>query len=194
LHPAAGTRRNHSTDGVQPPRPRGATVAPEPFREPSLEPSAAPLPARARPSAGGRGGGPADEFFASLPDAWMLTCEQRARLTPAAAAALGSGWTPAALAAFTGANTQGVRNPFAVLTARLSPAELPPPPRLRPARPPWCGECDQATRMLGFDADAPRPCPRCKLAATASQASPATPLARARTGPTAAPLHGGHPV
>jgi hypothetical protein len=194
LHPAAGTRRNHSTDGVQPPRPRGATVAPEPFREPSLEPSAAPLPARARPSAGGRGGGPADEFFASLPDAWMLTCEQRARLTPAAAAALGSGWTPAALAAFTGANTQGVRNPFAVLTARLSPAELPPPPRRRPARPPWCGECDQATRMLGFDADAPRPCPRCKPAATASQASPATPLARARTGPTAAPLHGGHPV
>jgi hypothetical protein len=44
-----------------------------------------------------------------------------------------------------------------VLAARLSPAELPAPPA-RPARPPWCGECDQATRMLGFDGDAPRPC------------------------------------
>ena len=77
----------------------------------------------------------------------MLTGEQRARLSPAAETALSSGWTPAALAAFTGANTEGVRSPFAMLTARLSPAELPPPPGRRPARPPWCGQCDQATRM-----------------------------------------------
>ena len=107
----------------------------------------------------------------------MLTCEQRARLSPAVGTALSSGWTPAALATFTGANTEGVRNPFAVLTTRLSPAELPPRPGQRPARPPWCGECDKATRMFGFDGDAPRPCPRCKPAATASRASPATPLA-----------------
>jgi hypothetical protein len=64
-----------------------------------------------------------------------------------------------------------VRNSYAVLAARLSPAELPAPPA-RPARPPWCGECDQATRMLGFDGDAPRPCPRCKPAAINSRASP----------------------
>jgi hypothetical protein len=32
---------------------------------------------------------------------------------------------PQALAAFTGANSTGVRNPYAVLAARLSPAELP---------------------------------------------------------------------
>jgi len=101
----------------------------------------------------------------------MLTGEQRARLSPAVETALGSGWTPAALAAFTGANTEGVRSPFAVLTARLSPAELPPPPGRRPARPPWCGQCDQATRMLGFDGDAPRPCPRCKPSAAASHAA-----------------------
>jgi len=45
-----------------------------------------------------------------------------------AAAALGAGWDPAALAAFVGANTAGVRSPAAVLAARLSPAELPAPP------------------------------------------------------------------
>ncbi len=26
----------------------------------------------------------------------------------------------------------------------------------------WCGQCDEVTRMLGFDGDAPRPCLRCK--------------------------------
>jgi hypothetical protein len=87
------------------------------------------------------------------------------------ATALTSGWTPQTLAGFTGGNITGVRNPYAVLAARLSPAELPAPPA-RPARPPWCGECDQATRMLGFDGDAPRPCPRCKSAAINSRASP----------------------
>jgi hypothetical protein len=87
------------------------------------------------------------------------------------ATALTLGWTPQRLAGFTGGNITGVRNSYAVLAARLSPAELPAPPA-RPARPPWCGECDQATRMLGFDGDAPRPCPRCKPAAINSRASP----------------------
>ena len=92
------------------------------------------------------------------------------------ATALTSGWTPQTLAGFTGGNITGVRNPYAVLAARLSPAELPAPPA-RPARPPWCGECDQATRMLGFDGDTPRPCPRCKPAAIHSRASPQRRLA-----------------
>jgi hypothetical protein len=43
---------------------------------------------------------------------------QRRRLAPMAAAALGAGWDPAALAAFAGANTAGVRSPAAVLAAR----------------------------------------------------------------------------
>jgi len=88
---------------------------------------------------------------------WRLTGAQRARLTPAVATALNAGWTQQALAAFTGANTSGVRNPYAVLAARLSSAELPPPRTQRPSRPPRCGECDQVTRMLGFDG-------RCRLA------------------------------
>ena len=81
------------------------------------------------------------------------------------------GWTPHALAAFTGANTTGVHRPYAVLAARLSPGELPTPP-VRSARPPWCGQCDQTTRMLDFHGDAPRPCPRCEPAAYAPQDRP----------------------
>ena len=163
LHPEPGTGCNTRADGVQLARLRGAAVAPEPSKEPSREPAA---PARDAPQAAeaADGGGPVGEFFAVLGADWRLTGAQRARLTPAVATALNAGWTPQALAAFTGANTSGVRNLYAVLAARLSSAELPPPHTQRPSRPPWCGECDQVTRMLGFDGDAPRPCPRCKPA------------------------------
>jgi len=57
-------------------------------------------------------------------------------------AALDDGRTPRGLAGFTGANTDGVRNPYAVLAARLPAAELPPPAgpaamvwRVRPEHP-----------------------------------------------------------
>lgn len=65
------------------------------------------------------------EFFSRLGPSWPLTDSQRRRLVPKVAAALAAGWDPQALAAFVGANTAGVRNPAAVLAARLSPAELP---------------------------------------------------------------------
>jgi hypothetical protein len=163
LHPAPGTGCTRRADGVQPVQSRGAAVAPEPYREPPNEPSAAPARARkARPGGDrGFGGGPVGEFFDGLGDAWPLTAAQRDKILPAVEAALDAGWAPRELAAVTGSNTGGLRNPYAVLTARLSPAELPMPPGQR-SRPPWCGECDECTRMLGFDGDAPRPCPRCK--------------------------------
>jgi hypothetical protein len=66
-----------------------------------------------------------------------------------------------------------VRNPYAVLAVRLSAAELPPAaPANRPPRLPWCGDCDERTRMAGFYSDAPHPCPRCKPTARAQQRSP----------------------
>jgi hypothetical protein len=170
LHPEPGTGCNRRGDGVQPAPPRGAAVAPEPSKEPSAEPPAARVPARLVPVPAGMSGGgrEVEEFFAVLEDGWRLTRAQRYRLAPAVRAALDEGWLPQALAAFTGGNTAGVRNPYAVLAARLSPAELPPQHPQRPARPPWCGQCDQVTRMLGFDSDTPRPCPRCKPWAAAS--------------------------
>jgi hypothetical protein len=171
LHPEPETGCNQRADGVQPAQPRGAAVAPEPYKEPSQEP-AAQAPAReGSPAACAGGGGLVGGFFAALDCDWRLTAAQRARLAPAVATALTSGWTPQRLAGFTGGNITGVRNSYAVLAARLSPAELPAPPP-RPARPPWCDECDQATRMLGLDGDAPRPCPRCKPAVINSRASP----------------------
>ena len=154
LHPAPGTGCNERIRGVQPAQSRGAVVAPEPYKEPSREPSAA-APQAPPAAIGMAGGGPVSEYFAALGSDWGLTDPQRARLTPAVVAALTAGWAPRELADFTGGNTSGVRSPHAVLAARLAPAELPPPARQRPARPSWCGECDQATRMLGFDGDAP---------------------------------------
>jgi Helix-turn-helix domain len=173
LHLEPGAGCNHDIDGVQPAHERGAAVAPEPSKEPSMEPSAASAHARqvtATPGTAG-GGQAVGEFFAVLGDGWRLTADQRARLAPAVQAALDAGWLPPALAAFAGANTAGVRNPYAVLAARLSPAELPPQQRQRPALPPWCGQCDEVTRMLGFDGDAPRRCPRCKPWVAASHAA-----------------------
>jgi Helix-turn-helix domain len=114
-----------------------------------------------RPAAAVAGGGQISEFFAALGGAWRLTEDQRGRLAPAVEAALDMGWTPQRLASVTGANTSGVRSPYAVLATRLSPAEL-PGPAARSVRPPWCGACDQVTRMLDYHGDAPRPCPRCK--------------------------------
>jgi hypothetical protein len=196
LHPAPGTGCNRRADGVQLTQPRGAAVAPEPSKKPSLEPSAAPARTRQAPitahSAGG--GRPVGEFFAVLGDGWRLTAAQRARLALAVQAALDVGWVPQALAAFTGANTTGVRNPYAVLAARLSPAELPAPHGQRPARPPWCGQCDEVTRMLGFDGDAPLPCPRCKPSAATIRAAvaeaatpPASPWRSAPASPSPTP-------
>ena len=115
----------------------------------------------------------ADAFFDALAghsSVWMLAAAQRRKLARAVAAALAGGWTPAGLAQLAGASTSGIKNPLAVLAARLAQAQLPSPGPTRPAgRRPWCGQCDQRTRMLDFDGDAPRPCPRCK-----TQSSPRT--------------------
>jgi hypothetical protein len=151
-----------------------------------------PAPARA---SGGPGASLADRrqaaevwaFFDALADRsdrWRLTVAQRHKLAPAVAAVLAAGWTPNGLAEFAGASTTGIRNPYAVLTSRLSHAALSPLDTQRLSRPTWCGECDQATRMLGFDSDAPRPCPRCKPTPTASR------TAHSETTVTCAYVHG----
>ncbi|MBB2742882.1 UNVERIFIED_ORG: hypothetical protein FHR35_002704 [Microbispora rosea subsp. rosea] len=72
-------------------------------------------------------------FLAELGPAWPLSSGQVRRLTPAIAAALADGWTPANLAEHVGANTAGVRNPYAVLTARLADLVRLPPTRSSPA-------------------------------------------------------------
>jgi hypothetical protein len=94
-------------------------VSPDP---PKNHQGTAAAPAReARPAAGAAtGGGGAGEFFTALGNAWRLTGAQRARVVPIVKAALEMGWTPQALASVTGANTTGVRNPYAVLAAAIA--------------------------------------------------------------------------
>jgi len=141
LHPAPGTGCNERTGGVQPAQSRGATVAPEPSLEPSREPSAAARGCEALPAAadGAVSSGQAGEFFDALGAAWRLTTAQRARLTPAVLAALDEAGHRMAWPGITEANINSIRNPYAVLAARLSTAELPPLPCQRPPRPPWRG-------------------------------------------------------
>ena len=165
LHPAGATGRNHRTNGVQLLPERGAAVAPEPSFEPPTEPPATREPPTV-PTGGRLAAGGVSEFFAQLGPAWPLTGGQRRRLAPAVAIALSAGWAPATLAQFVGGNTAGVRSPAAVLAIRLSLAELPAPGGAV-VRPPWCGACDERTRMLGqYDGNTPSRCPRCHPLAT----------------------------
>jgi hypothetical protein len=177
LHLVTGTGCNGHGNGVQLTQPRGAAAAPEPSIEPSIEPAAAS--ARARESGpqavdnpAGGGGAAIGEFFAALGPAWPLSAAQRGRLAPAVGAAFGRGWRPGNLAAFVGANAGGVRVPHAVLAARLEPGELPAPPAPAPHRRPWCGRCDEQTRLIVEEstddlgrADKARRCPYCGGAA-----------------------------
>ena len=187
LQRAPGTGCNQRADGVQLTHERGAAVAPEPSKKPYMEPPAAARTRETQTAAeGGLGGGLVGEFFAVLGDAWQLTEDQRARLAPAVKAALERGWTPRTLVSVTGMNTTGVRNPYAVLASRLSPAEL-PAPSTRSSRPPWCGVCDEVTRMLDYHGDAPRRCPRCRP--TSGRAGTTTPT-RLRSAPESVLLGG----
>src|SRR5262249_49743709 len=73
---------------------RGAAVAPEPSKEPCIEPSAAPAHVDEAPALDGQDGEPIGEFFTVLGPDWRLTAAQRARLAAAVTAALNTGWTP----------------------------------------------------------------------------------------------------
>jgi hypothetical protein len=177
LHLVEGTGWNQRTDGVQLTHSRGAAVAPEPSIEPSIEPPAAYARARETelsPVESAAGGGNLREFYDGLGAAWPLSAAQRERLAPAVAEALGRGWQPRDLAAFVGANTDGVRSPYAVLTARLAAGELPAPPVPGARRKPWCGRCDEQTRFLPdeFGYPSARRCPDCG-SAVASAVAPA---------------------
>ena len=68
------------------------------------------------------------------------------------------------LAEFTRANSVGVRNPYAVLSARLSPVELPAMLGSPSSRPPSCGQCHRESRFLLDELGYPSavPCPRCR--------------------------------
>ncbi|MBG0828200.1 helix-turn-helix domain-containing protein [Planomonospora sp. ID67723] len=138
-----------------------------------------PPPARARAQrlrlVGGRtpgGGGepvipetvtpPVQEVLAALGPGWPLSLRQIDRLAPRIAAALAGGWTAAALAEHLGANTAGVRNPYAVLASRLG--DLPDPshrPSVRPG-PPDRSVAEALTATCPHGAPSPAGCAFCR--------------------------------
>jgi hypothetical protein len=126
-------------------------------------------------------------YFDALGLQWRLTTAQRDRLTPAVKAALAGGWAPDRLAEFTGANSAGVRNPYAVLSARLSPDQLPAAPGSPSSRPPWCGQCHRESRFLLDELGYPSavPCPMCRPGSGEGRRTviPGTPVPRSPAGP-----------
>jgi hypothetical protein len=110
---------------------------------------------------------PARQVLAQLGPQWRLGTRSVERLEGLIASALDAGWEMAALAAHLGANSDGVKSPYAVLAARLK--DLPPRPAARRARPPWCGNCHEPTRLLDTDAGARR-CPACHPTAASTNA------------------------
>jgi hypothetical protein len=94
-------------------------------------------------------------LLAAVP-ASSLTVKAREHL----ATCLTAGWPPDALVhAVASPSWAGVQWPKAVLATRLQECAQQTPPTPAAARPPWCGDCHQGTRMAGEDA--PRRCPAC---------------------------------
>src|SRR5258706_15875902 len=112
LHPAPGTGCNERAGEVQLMQPRGAAAAPEPSREPSVEPSAARAHLREALPIDDRGlSGPAGEFFAAIATSWRFTAAERDTLAPVVLAALYTGGAPTGLAAFPRRQTPCLRDP-----------------------------------------------------------------------------------
>ena len=105
----------------------------------------------------------AEALLAALPDPFRTGPRTRATLRPAIVRAFLSGWSAVDLRSHLAANPGGVRNAGAVLGARLgdlpdAPASLPPDD----PRDPWCGACDERTRLVYDPDDGPtRRCRTC---------------------------------
>ncbi|MFC7342062.1 helix-turn-helix domain-containing protein [Saccharopolyspora griseoalba] len=102
-----------------------------------------------------------DAVLDALGPAWQLTPSQRQRLRPKVVEALQAGWSKERLAAYLGANPNGVRSPAAVLSKRLD--DLPPaePASKTRERPEWCGACDEPSRTIERDDGRWGRCPDC---------------------------------
>ena len=177
-HPAPGTGCNQRTAGVQPVQPRGAVVAPEPILGSIRGTVRRP---RAHARSADCSGWPGCRRWAG----WGVL--RRARLGLAAhrgpAGQADPGRAVGAGRGLDAAGASGIhrgehqRCPQRVRSARgPALARRTTAPRPAAARPPWCGECDQDTRMLDFDGDTPRRCPRCKPSAVMNRTPLAEPI------------------
>ncbi|MGH3789748.1 MAG: hypothetical protein ACRDQ9_02920, partial [Pseudonocardiaceae bacterium] len=88
---------------------------------------------------------------------------QLAALTPVVAEVLRAGvWTAPALVEHLAVNLDGIKSVHAVARYRLNDLpEAPSAPAVRPARPPWCGTCDEHTRQREATEGGMYRCPAC---------------------------------
>ncbi|MFD2081560.1 hypothetical protein SAMN05421678_106260 [Actinopolymorpha cephalotaxi] len=110
-------------------------------------------------SIGKRAGVEVAAVIEALGPHWRIGQRAVERLTPGIHSALDAGWTKDDLANHLRASPEGVRSPFAVLSARL--ADLPRPPAVHSGLSLWCGQCDEATRMRETEDHRPYRCPAC---------------------------------
>jgi hypothetical protein len=107
------------------------------------------------------GGVAADALRAGLNPAWFrgATPRQLQNVLALIVATEARGWTAGQIAQAIGDDVGGARNPAAVCAARLR--GMGDPPARPPERPPWCGACDERTRMIETDDDRVTRCPTC---------------------------------
>lgn len=131
--PAAGDTTPAAVGGAAPGAARTSLNVPEP-----------PRPARKHAAEA------AAAVLDELTRTWRLTQRQAGRLAPRVADALSAGWDHRDLVARLTANTATARDPFAVLSSRLSDLDAAPTDRARvmSPRPTWCGACDESTRLV----------------------------------------------
>jgi len=101
---------------------------------------------------------PVRAFRAALPNHIGAQLHPTERTVVFIHAAVGRGWTIAALVAEATRSLGGVVNPGGVITSRLEHcADHDPPETPSKSRPTWCGACDEATRHTLDDYGEPSP-------------------------------------
>lgn len=100
-------------------------------------------------------------FLASLPARLRPTQRDIDRLAPKAELLLSNGVTAGELLRRLTAGIDSAHSPAGALLRRLENLSLPKGVPA-PERPPWCGECDEKTRLLEKpDTGLPYRCPQC---------------------------------
>ena len=108
-------------------------------------------------------GRPGARFLADLPARYGLDAQTVARLAPKVEQLLSSGdWSWDSLRRRVLAGIESEHSPAAAVVRRLENlAGQRPKGAPAPERPPWCGECDEHTRLRENDQGQPYRCPRC---------------------------------
>ena len=166
---------NHGDAGVTNRAVRGDSRVTRTVPEPTQEPSSSSLsPARATAT----GGGPPTESTVDALDVLPESVRDHPSVVPSAIArrvrALEQPGWPRAQIRGRLAGIETADAPGAAALTRLADLAMTAAPSLRPERPPWCGSCDQRTRLREYNNGDGHPyrCPNCHPRSAASNQQP----------------------